>query len=98
MTAKATFPDGSVMLFGDSYKKWFDQLAEFCAVFKMPRPYVELSPAKWIAYGGLKWCQEHQLQEALDHEAKGRKAADFTGWRRLSLIEERTMEKRVNFF
>lgn len=72
MTIKATFPDGTIMLFGDSYKSWIDQLAEYCRAHKMPRPAVAKCRQEWIGYGGLKWCAETDLQSELDNEGKGR--------------------------
>jgi hypothetical protein len=85
------------MLFGDSYRRWFDQLAEYCHHYKHPRPRVVKTKAKWIGFGGLKWCSESHLQEALDEEGDGRKAAEFSDWKPLSEIERRTLEKRVRF-
>jgi len=95
MTIKATFPDGTVMMFGDSYRRWFDQLREFCAAYKMPRPEAEKCSAKWIGYGGLKWCSEGELGAALQNEGKGRTISEFTGWNRLNQIEQRTLEKHI---
>jgi len=30
MTIKAKFQSGRTMLFGDSYKRWWTQMAEYC--------------------------------------------------------------------
>jgi len=95
MTIKATFPDGSVMLFGDSYRRWFDQLREFCLSYKMPRPDVVKCAAKWIAFGGVKWCPLDQIQQALDYEGQGRKASEFAAWKPLNQIERRTLAKYI---
>ena len=95
MTIKATFPDGTVMLFGDSYRKWFDQLREFCLLHKKPRPGVVKCSAEWIGFGGLKWCAESHLVQALETEGKGRSVAEFSGWKVLNQIERRTLEKHV---
>lgn len=95
MTVKATFPDGSVMLFGNSYRRWFDQLAEYCRRHSRPRPRVEKCAAKWVAFGGLKWCAPDLLQAELDAEGCGRKAEEFSDWKPLSLVERRTLEKFV---
>jgi len=95
MTIKATFQDGTVMLFGDSYRKWFDQLREFCNLHEMPRPDVVKCPAKWISFGGLKWCSETHLAQALETEGKGRSVTEFAGWKPLNQIERRTLEKHV---
>lgn len=95
MTIKATFPDdGLIMMFGDSYRRWWDQLAEYCQTFKKPRPSVEISSAPWIGLGGVKWCSFSSLQEELDEEGEGRKAESFV-FRPLNLIERRTLEKHV---
>ena len=95
MTIKATFPDGSIMLFGDSYKSWIDQLAEYCRAYKMPRPAVAKCRQKWIGYGGLKWCAESDLQVELDNEGQGRMAGVFAQWKPLNQIETRTLNKYV---
>jgi len=94
MTIKATFPDGTTMFFGDSYRKWFDQLREYCVSWKKPRPQVVKSSAKWITYGGLKWCDESYLREALLNERAGRSLDAFV-WKPLNQIERRTLEKHV---
>ena len=95
MTIKATFPDGNVMLFGDSYRKWFDQLREFCHAYKQPRPEVVKCSAKWVAFGGLKWCAFAHLRMALEEEGMGRTVADFAVWKPLNQIERRTLEKHI---
>lgn len=82
------------MMFGDSYRKWWDQLAEYCRTFKKPRPFVEISSAKWIGFGGVKWCSFASLQDELDEEGDGRKAESFV-FRPLNLIEQRTLAKHV---
>ena len=64
------------ILFGNSYKDWQEQFAEFVSM----RPNkglsignVQVSKEKWIGYGGLKWCSESSFQNCLDEEAKGLK-------------------------
>ena len=93
MTIKATFPNGTIMLFGDSYKRWFDQLAEYCRAYNEPRPTVQKCSTKWIGYGGLKWCAESNLKEELEDEGQGRTPADFAEWKPLNQIETRTLDK-----
>jgi len=95
MTIKATFPDGNVMLFGDSYKKWIDQLAEYCRRHSQPRPQVEKCEAKWISFGGLKWCAPELLQGELDAEGQGRNASEFASWKPLNKIERQMLENRI---
>ena len=75
-TIRATFDDG-VMMFGTSYRKWWDQLGEYCRRFKKPMPTIEVSSEPWIGFGGLKWCPIEDFQSQLDIEAKGRTVADF---------------------
>jgi len=94
MTIKATFQDGATMLFGDSYKRWWDQLAEYCQTFKKPRPSVEISSTAWIGFGGVKWCSFASLQVELDEEGDGRKAESFV-FRPLNLVEQRILNKYV---
>ena len=76
-TIRATFSDGHVMLFGDSYRTWSDQLGEYCRRFKYDQPTIEVATRSWIGYGGLKWCPPDKFQQELDKERKGRKATQF---------------------
>lgn len=94
MTIKATFPNSPTMMFGDSYKRWWTQLAEYCLDFKLPQPSIQVSAGKWVSFGGLKWCSEHEFQRELDAEGQHRSAADFQ-WRRPSLIERQILRKHV---
>ncbi len=94
MTIKATFPNSPTMMFGDSYKRWWTQLAEYCRDFKLPQPQIQVSAAKWVSFGGLKWCSEHDFQRELDTEGQGRSVGDFR-WRRPSLIERQILRKHV---
>lgn len=68
------------MLFGDSYKTWYEQLTEFLFVTKV-RPYkpyyVLISKEKWISYGGLKWCCLDEFNNELKKENKNRSVDDF---------------------
>lgn len=68
------------MLFGDSYKSWQDQLAEYMFITKL-RPYkpyhVHYSKKKWISYGGLKWCCLDNFQEELKKSNDKRNIDDF---------------------
>ena len=95
MTIKATFPDGTVRLFGDSYRKWYDQLREYCGHYEKPRPDVVKCKTAWISYGGLKWCALHELTSELKEEGQGRSVSDFADWKPLNQIERRTLEKYV---
>lgn len=76
-TVRATWPDGLRMMFGTSYRKWWDQLGEYCRMHKLARPSIEVSGEPWIGYGGLKWCAWEAFQEQLDIEAAGRTVAEF---------------------
>jgi hypothetical protein len=71
-TVRATWLDGVVMMFGTSYRTWWDQLAEFRRLTKRPLPTIEVSPEPWIQYGGLKWCPAEEFQQQLDIEPYGR--------------------------
>ena len=93
MTVRITFKedDGSElkMLFGNSYKFWYEQAIEF--IF---RNYgdkmkgwryadvegrvlkVEKSTSKWKGWGGLKWCDEASFQEELNREGVHRDEPD----------------------
>ena len=95
MTIKATFPDGTIILCGDSYKRWWEQLSEYCRYEKKSHPSVEKCYAKWIGYGGLKWCTLDYLPTALQEELTGRSVSEFKEWKPLNQIETRTLNKYV---
>jgi len=84
-TIRATF-DVGVMMFGTSYRKWWDQLGEFSRLSKCTIPTIVVSTAPWIGYGGLKWCLEEEFQNQLDQEGEGRNVSDFN-FRPPNLIE-----------
>lgn len=64
------FKDDAIltMLFGNSYKTWYQQFSEYCRNF---RPVEILSirscSEKWIGTG-LKWCREDEFQQELNRE------------------------------
>lgn len=76
--------DGSeyTMMFGDSYKKWESQFEEFMrwhyktdlGGWREPDDLQHQivnawrSRAKWIEWGGIKWCTEEEFQHELDRE------------------------------
>ena len=76
-TIRATFPDGLQMMFGTSYRTWWDQLGEYCRRWKQPMPTIEVSSEPWVGYGGLKWCEWSEFQNQLDIEAAGRVVSQF---------------------
>lgn len=79
-TIRACFDDQNgpyVMLFGTSYRTWWDQLDEFCRLYKTKPKQVTICRKEWIGFGGLKWCGESAFQTELDIEGKGRKAEEF---------------------
>ena len=78
LTVRATWPDGMRMMFGNSYRKWWDQLEEYSRLRGRERPAIEVSNEPWIGFGGLKWCPWDEFQEQLDIEAAGRVVSDFT--------------------
>ena len=59
------------MLFGDSYKTWYDQFDEYWwkNKSKLSKPInVEVSKSMWQSWGGLKWCSSEHFQEKLNRE------------------------------
>jgi len=78
LTVRATWPDGLRMMFGNSYRKWWDQLEEYCRCQSLGRPVIEVSNEPWIGFGGLKWCPWEDFQEQLDKEAAGRVITEFS--------------------
>jgi len=94
MTIKATFQNGTTMLFGDSYKRWWTQLAEYCGTYRKEQPSVRISREPWISFGGLKWCSPDQFRVELIQEGKGRSISDFT-FRPLTQIEQRILNKYI---
>lgn len=77
LTIRATWPDGLRMMFGNSYRKWWDQLGEYCRMQNRGRPSIEVANEPWIGFGGLKWCSWEDFQEELDTESAGRVVSDF---------------------
>lgn len=69
------------MMFGDSYKTWKQQRREYEGMTQFKgwkRIKVERSYSPWIGFGGLKWCDWRDFQDALDTEPGSlRKAKDF---------------------
>lgn len=92
LTVKVTFHDGLVMLFGNSYRSWDDQLDEFCGLHSKARVPVGIvaSCFPWIGFGGLKWCHPDAFQKELDKEGKGRKAAEMM-WIALPAKEQKKL-------
>ena len=84
-TVRVHFADGA-MLFGTSYRTWWDQLGEYCRRFRKRPIRVEISSTPWIGYGGLKWCPVEEFQNQLDIEGAGRTVSMF-GFRALNRIE-----------
>jgi hypothetical protein len=69
------------MLFGNSYKGWHTQMIEYVARYFCSKDRgwnkeemlghirkVEVSKAKWIGWGGLKWCSHENFQAELNRE------------------------------
>jgi len=76
-TIRATWPDGVQMMFGNSYRTWWDQLSEYCRQFNRTRPTIEVSSQPWISFGGLKWCAWEDFPGQLAIENKGRRVDEF---------------------
>ena len=60
------------MMFGNSYRTWWDQLGEYLRLTKRAKPTIEVSPEPWIGYGGLKWCSWEDFAVQLAEEPYGR--------------------------
>lgn len=61
------------MMFGNSYKKWREQVDEYMRMSRARNEQIEpikmwKSLSKWIAWGGLKWCNENDFQKELNRE------------------------------
>uniref|UniRef100_A0A6M3KPH1 Uncharacterized protein n=1 Tax=viral metagenome TaxID=1070528 RepID=A0A6M3KPH1_9ZZZZ len=57
------------MLFGDSYKSWKMQRAEYEGYFpELKRVEVLKSNSEWKGWGGLKWCEVSSFQKELNRE------------------------------
>lgn len=61
------------MMFGNSYKPWKIQFDEYVLQKKMAGETltlkkVDVSDAKWVWFGGLKWCPEENFQHQLNRE------------------------------
>jgi len=66
MIVRITFDKDHVMLFGDSYKKWHQQLRIYIFEFKIfDYKKIECSTNKWPSYGGLKWCSAENFRSEL---------------------------------
>ena len=51
------------MLFGNSYKTWDIQFAEYCRIHHPVSVLsAQSSPKEWIGWGGLKWCGHDSFQ------------------------------------
>lgn len=73
MIVKIKFRDKNneefTMLFGNSYKKWYNQFQEYAYKFwDLEVISIEVSKSKWKEWGGLKWCNENEFQEELNRE------------------------------
>ena len=77
MIVKIQFQNGEgrtqTMLFGDSYKRWYQQYDEYLRGAKSKDSGIEAvrawkSKSAWIGWGGLKWVNEEYFQEELNRE------------------------------
>jgi len=69
MTVRATWTDGRIMYFGDSYKKWEEQLKEYVREYMdcLKPLKIEESYTPWIK-NGAKWRNEELFLKALEAE------------------------------
>lgn len=66
------------MLFGTSYKEWYQQYGEYVRTYPTLEPIEAWkSKAAWIGHGGLKWCSEDEIQTELDRSGGHRKYSEF---------------------
>lgn len=70
---RVQFNEEHVMLFGNSYKTWEEQLDEYLWLLKRDGELnsvkgVTVSNNKWVSWGGLKWCSEERFQHHLNRE------------------------------
>lgn len=73
MIVRVTFAHDNVMVFGSSYKTWYQQLFEYICLHNLKECVrIEQSQSKWPGFGGLKWC----AAEDLAGEVKRRDARD----------------------
>jgi hypothetical protein len=67
------FAKNKTMMFGNSYKPWEMQLAEYLMIQKRNDTLedvadVTVSDSSWVSWGGLKWCSEDNFQQQLNRE------------------------------
>ena len=72
------------VLFGDSYKSWEEQYAEYRRIFTCEPVNAWKSNAKWKGWGGLKWCEEKDFQHELNREGVQNGEPDNTNPRQYS--------------
>lgn len=90
MIVRVTLKNGSVIMFGDSYKKWDVQFQEYCwfgavafnnfYIRDVVVEKVEYCKEKFPTYGGLKWSTEKALIDRLKEQAasEGRQPKDYS--------------------
>lgn len=111
ITFRTNKNENIVILFGDSYKKWFTQCEEYlcnyirwydtsiiskCDIREVLN--VEKSFSKWKGWGGLKWCHSDIFQEELNREGVQRDEPDNPKPRKyseMSFIEDEKSETIV---
>lgn len=94
MIVKVTFDEDHVMVFGSSYKAWYQQLFEYMCLQSLGKVFegyeclrIEQSKSKWPGFGGLKWCAADELA-AIVKDRDGRDARRF----RFKPASERTIQ------
>lgn len=98
------FNEEWTMLFGNSYKTWEMQLKEYLLLLKRKQKLesyseVTVSDNAWIAWGGLKWCEENDFQNQLDREGRQSNEAANENARQYSNMEfyqDRVVTEKVN--
>jgi len=80
---RVQFAENHVMMFGNSYKAWEEQLDD----------------SKWISWGGLKWCPEERFQHHLNREGCQSDELDNPNPRQykdMNFYEDITITRKVN--
>ncbi len=87
LIVKATWSYDHVMVFGNSYKKWWVQMREYMSTQQIDYlPEIMVANEPWINFGGLKWCEWNLFQSALNEEGMNRQVCDFR-FRKPHIIE-----------
>lgn len=101
---RVQFAENHVMMFGNSYKAWEEQMDEYLWLLKRDGELhsvkrVTVSDSKWISWGGLKWCPEERFQHHLNREGCQSDELDNPNPRQykdMNFYEDITITRKVN--